>query len=416
MKYIIVFVFAVLMVFSMVSYTAAQNMVHMQSYTDSRPQIRQSVLDSLPAETLERISNLGRDALRYLEGLSAEEIVSLLGNMNVGNAPRASLLIKRVVQNQEQIRERYQTARENYISAKRAYTQARERFQNRLTEYQACSEDETGEGCDDVLAQSFEDAQEYALNVAESLIEHINKLIERVNEAENLPEDIYNAMIEELNGLLDEVEVIKADIEAALTIEDLEGPLGDLKDITQRIRHRHAYQLSNYAAHQANGLLVRMEILRSRGERILAYLEENGVDITDVEDDFETFDSKLVDAEVAFHDALDKFNEARDLRHSLGNDTNETNSSGIMEQITSLSREAKDMFKQSINLLKEAHDILKDIIKEVRSDLRQLGTNDGEELLDPETEVNDEISETDEDGNIEILEDEEGFIAEPVAE
>ena len=384
------------------------SVVEAQRFAAARPRLSPTQLADLSPEDIEKIRTLGRAALANLENLDPAQIQARLADLRVMRTSKIELFNPRGITEEvaATAKERFEAAKQRMGVAKAAHIAAKQRYDERRAEYRACKNDTTAEGCDEIINRTLEDIRAFALHVANRLSERINKLLERLNAAEDIPQDKYDEIFNELTAIQTELDSLISQIEAAETVEDLKGVLMSLKEIGRDLKHKFAYHASKFALHWANGLMKRANVLSQRMEKIIDNLEQSGELDDHLQELANAFDEKLAAAKDKFHEAVNKMEEARELRISSN-----TSDEGIREQIKALAEEAKALFKETIGLLKDAHDILKDFMKDARDHLREANVDVGVEgLLDPEETVATEISE-EENGGVGIAETEDGLIA-----
>ncbi len=267
------------------------------------------------------------------------------------------------------LRERYENARERYEEAKEGLQDARQRLRHSLQ-----SGNQTG---------TFEHAKNYLLRTADALINHLEKIKTKAQENENIPDDKEVEIVAEIDAEIAEINSIKLEIEAATTREQIKELAKKLRDKWRELKHIIRFHTYRIVAARVMGIVNQGLVLEKRLDKILANLNESGIDV-DVDQEVEDFKDKINESRDLYKQAQGKLSEVIDLRAAGEPADSET--------IKALLEEARDLLKQSRDALKEAHDLLKEIVKKIKE-----ASPDADLSTETEVEVEQETSTDTED-------------------
>ncbi|MAG91475.1 hypothetical protein CMO83_02265 [Candidatus Woesearchaeota archaeon] len=323
-------------------------------------------VSDLSHEELKKFSTLNRAKLKKLAEENPDKIKEELRKVHIKKIRNAEDLRDRNLtdQQKDQLRTRYDEAKKKYGVAKDELHNARDRLKAARQ-----SGDEEG---------ALEHAKAYLLRAADSLINHLEKIKAKIEENENIDEEKAKMIVERINIQIDEINQIKADIEAATTKEEIKEAARKLRNKWKNLKHLIRLYSHRVLAARVEGLVHRGQVLEKKLEHVLAKADEKSIDV-DVSDLVDQFSAKIDEAKETYRKAHDLLSEALELRASDAD----------REKIKALVDEAKDLLKQARDAIKEAHDILKDIVKIIRG-----AYHDADFSTDVEVEVVDNVDDS----------------------
>jgi hypothetical protein len=273
--------------------------------------------------------------------------------------------IRKAAANVRRAEDTLREAREKVLKARQRVIKTREDFQN------------ARERVKDARSATPADKKEFLLSAADRILDHLTKLHERVEGSDLENKD---GLLVELEAIIADVEAAKAKIEAlgeGATREEIKAAVQELreswkeaKDLLKRGAHR--------VVHKRIGLVVKqMEKLNDKLERIIAKMQEKGVDTSSVDSLMTDFDARLDSAETHLGKAKELFDAG-----------------SVPESNAEVRLAHAD--------LKEAHRIVKEILKKLRG-LRPGALGEAEK--EAEVEAPEEEHEADEDDASEDADD-----------
>ncbi len=264
-------------------------------------------------------------------------------------------------------KERYQIARQNYIAAQKGFKEAKTRFKE-------CEGEETAE-CNQWREEIKERAKEFLLNTADRIIEHLNKIKAKVESNEDLSEEEVAEILEEIDEMIQEIENAKSTVESSEDKDEIIEASKTIKQAWLRVKRRLLIHTGRIVNARIGGIIVKIKHLEVRLERILARMEEKGINTSEIQSLVDEFNAKINESKENYENALDKFKEAA--------------SAANVETAHELAVEGHRYLKAAHKSLQEAQHLLRDIVLSIK----QAGGED--ELNAPEDEAEEE--ETDEE-------------------
>jgi hypothetical protein len=262
----------------------------------------------------------------------------------------------------EQARNRYQEAKEKYDLAKNRLNKARNRFEETKGLYQACKDDAKSEDCLAAKEEIKESWREKLLGHTDILIEHFEKLKSKIESNENMAEDEAVEVIAWLDGKIAEANEIKVKIEAGETKDELVAAAKELDQLWKKSKNRVRAQAGKVVTDKFAGIIVQAKQLEVKLNNILERMESNGYDVSVVEDEVEAFHTHIVDAQTAFEEAKDLYNQMAD-----------------SDDAKDLREQAADKVKEAKDQLTEARDSLREILKKIKEVNSSADLEDSEE-------------------------------------
>ena len=249
----------------------------------------------------------------------------------------------------DRARDNFLKAKERFSAAREKYNGAKDKFKERKAKLSECGEEETGE-CDEAREGIKADAKEHMLGVAEMILEHIEKIKERVEGNEDLSEEEAAEILEDLEAKAVKILEAKAIIEASTSKEDIIESAKVLKMAWSGIKKRVKVHAKRVVNARIGGIIVKSKQLEVKLEKILGRMTENGIDVSSVESLIDEFNSLLEEARAKYEEAVEKLKEAK----------------SSDDPDSSLIDEGQASMKESHSKLQEAQKVLRDILKEIK--------------------------------------------------
>ena len=323
---------------------------------------------------IEKVAKLDRSRIKEFAELSPTEIRTRLEKIRIVKADEEFRLRPLTLEHTQRSNNAFRQLQENEVKLKERYEERLERLKLVKDRIEICKEDPSSENCDNVDADAVERAKETALHAADRIINHIEKIKSRLNSSEDLEEEAVAARTARLDALIEKVNGIKADIEAATTKEELNAAVRDLKAVTKKVKAKSKSHAQGLIRAHTIGIIHRSEIIEKKLDCSLSALEEDGINISSIDTKMDGVSDLIADTRAKLQEAKDVF--AREDNASI-------------DEAKSLIREARDS-------VKEAQEKLVD----VRKDIIELGgticTEDKDVAIEHE-EVEDEKDDENED-------------------
>jgi hypothetical protein len=321
---------------------------------------RLRIVEARRVQKLNELEEMGKNPnlLKYKEkfGFKAREIVEAR--------------LSKAKQDYKEAKEKYDGAREDYLDAQNKFKDAKEKLED-------C--EEGTEDCNQLKEEIKVKSKEYLLKTADNILKHLNKIKANVEANEDLSEEEAAEIIGKIDEMITEIESAKSTIESSEDKEEIIEAAKTLKNAWSGVRKRLTVHSGRIVNSRIGGIVVRVKQLEVKLERILARMEENEIDTTEIQSLIDEFNVKTSDAKSNYESALEKFNEASDAdgvtaKHELGSAGHE-------------------LMKKAHSALQEAQKLLRDIILTIKQ------KEGGEEMNAPEDAAEEEADEEDDDDN-----------------
>lgn len=319
---------------------------------------------NLSKEDMEKAAVLGRGMLKEIMRQNDSNLRNELRSIKIMRVMNADDLAERRIDEGK-----LKIAREKFIEAKENFEMARaglEVAKKRLKEARERRNDN----------ETIEYAKGYLLNISELLVSHLEKIRSAVQENKNIADDLEAKIVAEIDAQISEIRNLKSEIESATTKEQL-------KSIAKKLRQKWNY-LKNVIKHHSErivssrveGIINRGVILEKRLDKVLEEANANGTQIN-VSSEIAAFSEKISASRDYYRQAQSKLAQVLDLRAN--------GEPADSEKIKTLLNEADELLKSSRQSLKDAFDMLKEIVNKIKESIP--GANISSEV---EVEVADE--------------------------
>jgi len=321
-------------------------------------------ISSLDQELIEKLASLDRTRLKEYAELSDEELKAKLEKINVKKVSVEKAFKERTV-----AKEKVELAKQNLNQAKEEYKQAKEQLKEQKKLLLGAEDD----------AKKFEYLREYLTSAANTIINRLNIVKEKINENENIDEVAASEMVADIDSRIKELEENKEKISTLTALDELKEHGKVIAEQWREIKLKNSIKETEMLRANVQEVFKRSEHLEARLEKVLADMEEKGIPTEIIDAKVDSFSSKIDEARNLFKQSQEKFNEAKNL-------VNVTMKIAEMNQV----KEAQELAQQANKKLKEAHAILVDLMENVKN----AGlAKDVEEPETGEVEIVEEVSE-----------------------
>lgn len=300
-------------------------------------------ISDLNETEMEKFSTLSRGRLKTLAKLDEAGLKTKLKALKIAKVKNAGDLDRRDIPEARlaQLRERFEKAKEEFKDAKDGLEDARKNLKE--------AKDKKDE------KSTLEHAKTYLLRTADALIKHLEKIKAKVQESENIPDDREKQIVAEIDVQIAEINKIKEDVQAAATKEQIKEAAKKLHNKWSRLKHLIRLHAERVVSARVEGVVNRGLVLEKKLDNVLTKAKEKGIEV-DVSAEVSQFSEKIALAKDRYTRAQSKLSAVIELKS--GNATN--------EQIKAAADEANALLKGARDAIKEAHDILKTIVKKIK--------------------------------------------------
>ncbi len=310
-------------------------------------------IENLSEEQSKVFLHLSRAQQKRLVEMNNEDALQAMSNFRLRTVNKDDAFKKREIAQEkiENAQNNYLSAKQNYLKAVNSYREAKSNFFDVKNNLARCNDD--SDECSELREEAEIHSRNMIINSANMIIEHLNKIKEKANSSETMDKRRAEDIISEIKEHILEIETIIENAESAETKEEIKQAASSLSKLWIRIRNRERLHSAAVVEAHVWGIMKRSEHLEERLESTLAKMQEQGLDVSRIDEKITEFSEKI-------QDAKDKYQEAQSLIHNeyLGEDK---------ETLKSTVDEAKELIDEAHELLQEAHKILVDIVKDIKS-------------------------------------------------
>ena len=315
---------------------------------EKREAIRTKVADS----DSRKVEALGRARLKEIAELAPEEAKARLAKFKVVKADEDFKVRPIAAEKLQERKAAFEKLKGEESKIKTDYTERLARVKEAKEKLKDCGRDnETqSEECAKARTNAIERSKEAALKAVERIVTHLQKLKEKIESSENMPEDEVKAKAAKIGAVLAETEATKQKISAATTKKELNEAIRELKQLVKKIKRASEAHSQGLLSAEIHGVIKRSEVMEKKLDCALNGLDAKGANATDTA----AVDAKIAEFSSKMAAAKEKLRTAKELL--------ETEEETKIEEGKKLIREARD-------IVREAHKLL----EAIRQDLRKLG-------------------------------------------
>ncbi len=297
-------------------------------------------ITELEEEQLVKLSSLDRARLKKLSGLSKDSLNGELKKIEIEKIDPKILFKKRIISQQKikKSEERFQIAKQKLLDSKKKLDAER-----RLLKLAKEKNDE-----------EFikEHARNYLSHAADAIINHLEKIKNKIQQSYNIGSEEALEIIRDINLKIKDLEDAKSDAEGATEKEEIRKAARTINAAWKRTRIQSEFYVNMLINKKIEEIIKRSEQLEKKLEDILTSMEEKNLDVQKIEEKLTSFSERIDEARTQFQKSMQKFREAK--------------STGVKVDIEKLIIGAKSFEKEARAALKESHNTLTEIIKDIR--------------------------------------------------
>ena len=341
-------------------------------------------------EELKKFAALGRARIKEFKDLDESEIKERLGKFRIKIVKKEELFKKRVIAETKlkEAREEYREAKKEFIAAKKRYGEKKAELQRVRQRIRECEPRESEE-CQQLQTEALQNAQDYVVSFADSVVNHLERIKAKVEEAESLTEAEAREILADLDTGIGKLNALIDEAKAATTKKELKDVARRIDRIWKHFKVRAVKHADTLVSSRIGEIIKRSQRLEDKLDRILSRMEERGVDTGGLDEKLADFSEKIDEARDKFAEAQGKLADAKKIGLlTLEPSETEEPTPADLADARALLEEAKKLNKEAHQLLSEAHRILKDILQDLRSRGAEVDLEEEEEV-----EVIEEIEE-----------------------
>ncbi len=252
----------------------------------------------------------------------------------------------------------FQAAKSRFMIAVNAHSQRKNQWIIARDRYNRACRDKDSAECQKLLNESIDRARQYLENSANMAITYLQQVKDKVDSTDSIPHDQVAEIDSDINDYISQLNDVLADLEKADTKDEIKADAKKIDSIWTSAR----YRVRSYAAYMLGSkvmsLSFRSDTLSDRLDCYLSEIEDQGKDITSLQDKVDEFNSRIEDARNYWNETEQLYEDLRILMKSKDKD---------LRQIREKSDELKDKVTEAHDSLNQAQKLLTQIFREIRS-------------------------------------------------
>lgn len=290
-----------------------------------------------------KIEKLSENAKKRLEVFETRRLEKL-NNINVSSTNKefAKFVKEREFKARALDKIRLEKAKANFLKAKENFEEAQKKYRERKEEFLAVRNESKNceEDCNEVRERLRTKTGEYLLNSADVILEHLNKVREKIEGSEDLTEEEAQEILAKIDAKIKEIEEAKTIIENATTQEEIVEAAKNINAKWKNMKEEVKIYVMENSNAKLGRVIVKTNHLELRLENVLSKMVEEGIDTTSLQSKIDEFNSKIEAAKVKYEEAVSQLKNNED---------------------------ASELMKEARDLLKEANILLRNILKEIKA-------------------------------------------------
>jgi len=249
-------------------------------------------------------------------------------------------------------KQNYAKAGQNYLKALNSYKDAKANFTEAKEKLRECKNVDSDD-CNELRKRAQNHSTEMIINSANMIIEHLNKIKEKVDSSETMNETRAEEIISEIDGYTSELENAINKTKSAETKDEIKEAAKTVSKLWIKIRNRERLHAASVVNAREWGIIKRSEHLEKRLDQTLAKMEEHGINVTEINEKINEFSAKV-------NESKTKYELAQNLTDGAYLEENKENLKEMVD-------EAKQLINESHEALKEANRMLVEIVKDIKA-------------------------------------------------
>jgi len=300
---------------------------------------------NLDEARLRKLAALNKEKIKAYANLKDDQLKIKLDKLKIVKIKKDEKFVKRkiITTKARELNQNYNLAKDRYVKAREMYKDNKAKFNEAKKKIKEC-EGVDSEECQQLEEDILQRAKEHASGIADTLIESLNKIKNRIEASESLSEEHSAKAIEEIDALIKRLEEIKGKIDAAATKEELREAIKELNQLALKVRKRAKIRAAGLL-HDGVVRLIRLaELAGEKADCSIAQLEEKGVDVAEL-------DSKLDEYNAKIEGAKEDFKKAKEL---------------LLSGTETAANDAHAKIKEAREKVKEANKFMRELRKDIK--------------------------------------------------
>jgi len=312
------------------------------------------IIERLPEEKIKVFLHMSRAEQKKMLEQGTENALKAMQKLKLKLVNKSMIFKKRIIASNKlkQAEQNYVKAGQNYLKALNSYKDAKTNFTETKEKLKECK-DVYSDDCNELRERAQNHSVEMIVNSANMIIEHLNKIKEKVRSSETMDPERAEEIISEIDNSISELEDAIAQAESAETKDEIKEAAKTVSKLWIRIRHRERLHAASVVKARVWGIIKRSEHLEERLDSTLAKMEEQGINVEDIDAKVEEFSAKI-------EEAKSKYEQAQDLMDGAYLEEDK-------EKLKEVVDEAKQLINKSHEALKEANRMLINIVKDIKA-------------------------------------------------
>jgi len=349
--------------------------------TPKKLQKIQNFFKNLPEDKAKLLIRLPRaEQKRILQKASLDKNASLniLKKFKLRIVKKENLFKRRIIAKEkiERVRKNFELAKERFEKANKIYKERKQKFLEGKEKLKKC-EGVDSEECNTLKEQVKENAKQFVINSANMAIEHLEKIKNKVESAEDMDEKRADEITTEIDNAISKLKEAITKVENAETKKEIQEAAKEISKIWLGIKHREKVHAALLVHAKVWNIIKRSEHLEERLDAALIDMKQKGIEVTAIEAKVDTFSGLIADAKDNYEKAKELLEQAEELKT---NEPNEQERTKVLELV----KDTKELLRGANEKVKEAHKILMEIIRDIKTNGGQLKQAVKEEGLAPD--------------------------------
>ncbi len=250
-------------------------------------------------------------------------------------------------------KEAYADAREHYQEAKQKFMEERSAFVESRDRWKACKDQEKTNACKQAKERMKGNTKPFLSKSADMVLEHLQRVRARIEAIEEMDDEAKANALAAIDARIQVVTDAKADVDALpddASADQLKETATSIRDAWKDTKPVLKDSVGHAMVAKLGNIIHRVEKLQEKLDRIREHLQKKGKDVSRLDGMLVDFDAKLAAATTSYNEAKAIFAQAQ---------TGEERSQAI--------KSAHDKIVEARTSLKEARDLLRQVVVEIRA-------------------------------------------------
>ena len=255
---------------------------------DKLEQLSQDLTD----EEMAKLSHFRQAEINELAKQKREDLKRRLESVKLVTKQKIDLFRERAITAERlaKAKEKYADAQEDFANLQKAYDKRRNDLveQKQLRE-RYCRENPDSARCDEATTEVVNTGKNFLEDATLRAIKHFEKLQAKIESSDDISEERAQAMLTELDGIIMRLTDLLNDIRVAESRERLNELAKDLRELWNNVKYKGVVQANKVIQSKLSDLIKRADYTGERIDSAIAELENNGVDVSELNELLEKY-------------------------------------------------------------------------------------------------------------------------------